>query len=115
MDPYFEYYSRPSQAGSGLPIFVGTSQAGSGFFQDIFRQAVPIISKFIRPFAGRAVNIIANTAKDLISGRKRKASTAFKDNTKEEINKTIKQVISQASKTRTQKKRRKPTKDIFSK
>lgn len=102
MDPYFEYYSRPSQIGSGLPVFVGTSQVGSGFFQDLFKSAIPIISKFVRPLAGKAVNIIANSTKDLISGRKRKFTDAFKYNTKKEINKTIKGV----------KKRKK---DIFNK
>jgi hypothetical protein len=77
------FYSRP-QMGSGMPVYAGANRWGGGFFSTLARFAMPLL----KSFAGRAVNVAARTASDVIEGR-RPIKEALVGNTLDEVRTAI--------------------------
>jgi hypothetical protein len=77
------FYSKP-QLGSGMPVYAGANRWGGGFFSTLARFAMPLL----RSFAGRAVNVAARTASDVIDGR-RPIKEALVGNTLDEVRSAI--------------------------
>jgi hypothetical protein len=83
-DEIAAFYSRPQVGGGGMPVYTGSVRWGGGIFSTIARFALPLL----KIFAGRAVNVAAKTASDVIDNRR-----GFKDaligNTIQEVRSAI--------------------------
>ncbi len=78
-DEIVKFYSQ-SQSGSGMPVYAGATRWGGGLLSTLARFAMPLL----RSFAGRAVNVAARTASDVIDGR-RPIKEALLGNTMDEV------------------------------
>jgi hypothetical protein len=77
------FYSRP-QIGGGMPVYAGATRWGGGIFSSLARFALPLL----KSFAGRAVNVAAKTASDVLDGR-RPIKEALIGNTIDEVRSAI--------------------------
>ena len=78
-DDIVKFYSQ-SQTGGGMPVYAGATRWGGGLLSTLARFAMPLL----RSFAGRAVNVAAKTASDVIDGR-RPIKEALLGNTMDEV------------------------------
>jgi len=82
-DEITAFYSQP-ETGGGMPVYAGATRWGGGIFSSLARFALPLLKRF----AGRAVNVAAKTASDVIDGR-RPIKDALIGNTIEEVRSAI--------------------------